>query len=179
MFKSPPVHTSWKVYKLWKIEIRSYYPLPPKRIQSSSLLLLFLTVVNKYSCVWYLKYQSTDCSLLTLHIYKYVNFCVYSIEFPGFSSVQFSHSVTSDSLRPHESQHARPPCLSPNHGVYSNPCPSSHWCHPAISSSVVPFSSCPQSLPASGSFPVSQLFSWGGQNIGVSSSTQSPTFLQT
>ena len=86
-------------------------------------------------------------------------------------SVQFSHSVVSDSLWPHELQHARPPCLSPTPGVYSNSCPSSRWCHPAISSSVIPFSSCPQSLPASGSFPVSQLFAWGGQSIGVSAST--------
>ena len=84
---------------------------------------------------------------------------------------QFSRSVVSDSLRPHESQHARPPCPSPTPGVYSNLCPSSRWCHPAISSSVVPFSSCPQSLPASGSFPKSQLFAWGGQSIGVSAST--------
>ena len=74
----------------------------------------------------------------------------------------------SDSLRPHESQHARPPCSTL--GVYSNSCPSSRLCHPAISSSVVPFSSCPQSLPAPGSFPMSQLFTWGGQSIGVSAS---------
>ena len=87
-----------------------------------------------------------------------------------FSSVQFSHSVVSDSLWPHESQHARPPCPSPTPGVYSNSCPSSQLCHPAISSSVVPFSSCPQSLPAWGSFPMSQLFAWGGQSIGVSAS---------
>ena len=87
-----------------------------------------------------------------------------------FSPVQFSRSVVSDSLRPHESQHARPPCPSPTPGVYSNSCPSSWWCHLAISSSVVPFSSCPQSLPASGSFPVSQLFTSGGQSIGVSDS---------
>ena len=84
--------------------------------------------------------------------------------------VQFSCSVESDSLRPHESQHARHPCLSPTPGVYSNSCPSSRWCHPAISSSVVPFSSCPQSLSASGSFPMSQLFTWGGQSIGISAS---------
>ena len=84
------------------------------------------------------------------------------------SSVQFSCSVVSDSLRPHESQHARPPCPSPTPGVYPNSCPSSRWCHPAISSSVVPFSSWPQSLPASESFPVRQLFAWGGQSIGVS-----------
>ena len=86
------------------------------------------------------------------------------------TSVQFSHSVMSDSLRPHESQHARPPCPSPTPGVHPNSCPSSWWCHPAISSSVVPFSSCPQSLPTSGSFPMSQLFAWHGQRIGVSAS---------
>ena len=85
-----------------------------------------------------------------------------------FSSVQFSHSVVSDSLRSHEMQHARPPCPSPTPRVHSNSCPSSWWCHPAITSSVVPISSCPQSLPASGSFPMSQLFTWGGQSIGVS-----------
>ena len=83
---------------------------------------------------------------------------------------QFSLSVVSDSLRPHESQHARPPCPSQTPGVYSNSCPSSQWYHPAISSSVIPFSSCPQSIPASGSFPTSQLFAWGGQSIGVSAS---------
>ena len=83
-------------------------------------------------------------------------------------SVQFSRSVVSDSLRPHESQHARPPCPSPTPGVHSHSGPSSRWCHPAISSSVIPFSSCPQSLPASQSFPMSQLFAWGGQSIGVS-----------
>ena len=85
-----------------------------------------------------------------------------------FSSVQFSRSVMSDSLRPLESQHARPPCPSPTPGAYSNSCPSSQWCHSAISSSVIPFSSCPQSLPASGYFPMSQLFAWGGQSIRVS-----------
>ena len=84
------------------------------------------------------------------------------------SSVWFSHSVVSDSSQPHESQHARPLCPSQIPGVYSNSHPSSRWCHPAIPSSVVPFSSCPQSLPASESFPVSQLFAWGGQSIGVS-----------
>ena len=86
-----------------------------------------------------------------------------------FSSVQFSHSVVFDSLQPHELQHARPPCPSPTPRVHSNSCPLSRWCHPAISSSVIPFSSCPQSLPASGSFPMSQLFAWGGQSTGVSS----------
>ena len=84
------------------------------------------------------------------------------------TSVQFTCSVVSDSLRPHESQHARAPCPSPTPGVCSDSHPSSWWCHPAISSSVVPFSSCPQSLPASQSFPMSQLFAWGGQSTGVS-----------
>ena len=89
-----------------------------------------------------------------------------------FSSVQFSCSVTSNSLWPHESQHARPPYPSLTPGVYSNSCPLSvsRWCHPAISFSVVPFSSCPQSLPASGFFPMSQHFAWSGQSIGVSAS---------
>ena len=74
----------------------------------------------------------------------------------------------SDSLWPHESQHARPPCPSSTPGVHSDSCPSSQWYHPAISSSTIPFSSCPQSLPASESFPMSQLFAWGGQSTGVS-----------
>ena len=90
--------------------------------------------------------------------------------FAMFSSVEFSCSVVSDYLWPHESKHAKPPCPSPTPGVYSSSCPSSQWCHPAISSSVVPFSSCPQSLLASESFPMSQLFAGGGQSIGVSSS---------
>ena len=84
--------------------------------------------------------------------------------------VQFSRSVVSDSLQPHELQHARPPCPSPTPGVHPNSCPLSRWCHSTISCSVVPFSSCPQSLPASGSFSMSQLFAWGGQSIGVSAS---------
>ena len=85
-----------------------------------------------------------------------------------FTSVQFSRLVVSDSFQPHESQHARPPCPSPTPRVHPNPCPSTQWCHPAISYSVIPFSSCPQSLPASESFPMSQLFAWGGQSTGVS-----------
>ena len=87
-----------------------------------------------------------------------------------YPSVQFGRSVVSNSSRPHESQHARPPWPSPTPRVHSNSCPSSQWCHPPISSSVVPFSSCYQSLPASGSFPMSQLFTWGGQSTGVSAS---------
>ena len=99
--------------------------------------------------------------LLLLSLFSCVRLCV-------TPSVQFSHSVVSDSLRPHESQHARPPCPSPTPGVHSDSRPSGQWCHPAISSWVIPFSSCPQSLPASGSFPMSQLFPWGVQSTGAS-----------
>ena len=109
------------------------------------------------------------------------SFWSFSFEFPriyvrtifaaAFSSVQFSHSVMSNSLRPDESQHARPPCPSPTPGVHPNPCPSSQWYHPTISSSVIPFSSCPQSFPVSGFFQMSQLFASGGQSISVSAST--------
>ena len=95
-----------------------------------------------------------------VYFFLWLSTCILS-----FSSVQFSHSVVSDSLWPHELQHARPPCPSPTPGVHPNPHPLSRWCHPAISSSVVP--SCPQSLPASGSFPMSQLFAWGGQSAGA------------
>ena len=100
---------------------------------------------------------------LQWHYYR----CIYKY-YLCFSSVQFSHSVVSDSLRPRESQHARPPCPSPTPGVHSGSCPSSPWCHPAISSSVVPFSSCSHSLPASESFQMTQLFTWGGQSPRVS-----------
>ena len=89
----------------------------------------------------------------------------------GYASIQFSSvAQLCPTLRPHELQHVRHPCPSPTPRVYSNSCPLSWWCHPTISSSVVPFSSCPQSLPASGSFPMSQLFASGGQSIGVSAS---------
>ena len=121
------------------------------------------------------------------HWYSYVDFTVYNsltkltiinsnssfldVLDPLYTqSVQFSRSVVSDSLRPHELQQTRPPCPSPTSGVHPNPCPSSQWCRPTISSSVIPFSSCPQSFPASGSFQMSQLFTSGGQSIGVSAS---------
>ena len=84
------------------------------------------------------------------------------------SSIQFSRLVVSNPLRPNELQHTRPPCTSPTPRVHSSLCPSSRWCHPAILSSVIPFSSCPQSIPASQSIPMSQLFAWGGQSTGVS-----------
>ena len=96
----------------------------------------------------------------------WINLCEMSVII--IRSDQISRSVMSDSLQPHESQHTKPPCPSPTPGVHSDSCPSSQWCHPAISSSVVPFSSCPQSLPASESFPMSQLFAWSGQSTGVS-----------
>ena len=88
-----------------------------------------------------------------------------------YPALQFSRSVMSDSLQPNERKHARPPCPSPTPGVHPNPCSLSWWCHPTISSSVVPFSSCPQSFPASGSFQMSQLFASGGHSIGISAST--------
>ena len=134
------------------------------------------------------KYLSSPLTFLEQFSQSYLRCCPSSLEvlsksvkkiklslFPDdmilyISSVQFSRSVVSDSWRPHESQHARPPCPSPTPGVYPNSCPSSWWCHPAISSSVIPLSSCPQSFPALGSFPVSQIFAWGGQSIGVSAS---------
>jgi len=122
-------------------------------------------------CSYYLH----SCSFsLYIYIYIYI-YIFYTHTLVKFSSVQFSRSVACDSLQPHESQHARPPCPSPTPGVHSNLRPSSQWCHPAISSSVVPFSSCPQSLTASGSFPVSQLFACGGQNIGISASASVPS----
>ena len=104
------------------------------------------------------------------HPCQYLLMCLY-YSYLQFSSVQFSHSVVSDSLRPHEPQHARPPCPSPTLRVHPNPSPLSRWCHPTILSSVVPFSSRLQSFPVSGSFLMSQLFSSGGQSIGVWAST--------
>jgi len=104
-------------------------------------------------------------------LWKWVNFADLTYINTTISSVQFSRSVVSDSLRPHEPQHARPPCPSPTPGVHPNPCPLSQWCHPTISCSVVPFSSCPQPFPALGSFQMSQLFASGGQSTGVSAST--------
>ena len=121
--------------------------------------------------------SNIPCVCVCTYIWKYIyitfiHSSVYGhsgcFDIIQFSSVQFSRSVVSDSLWPHESPHARPPCPSPTPGVHSDSGPSSLWCHPAISSSVVPFSSCPQSLPASESFPMSQLFAWGGQSTGVS-----------
>ena len=115
-----------------------------------------------------------DLSLSSTNNTSDWHFCFLLLVLIDISSVQFSCSVVSDSLRPHEPQHASPPCPSPAPGVHPNPCPLSQWCHPTILSSVVPFSSCPQSFPASGSFPMSQLSASGGQSIGVSASTSVP-----
>ena len=108
------------------------------------------------------KYENVICHVIWhSHMSKIVR--LFSVH------IQFSSVAQScPTLRPHESQHARPPCPSSTPRVHSNSCPSSRWCHPAVSTSVVPFSSCPQSLPASESFPMSQLFTWDGQSIGVS-----------
>ena len=111
--------------------------------------------------------RSSVHGILQARILEWVAISFYNMLYISsvkFSSVQFSRSVVSNSLGPHESQHARPPCPWPTRGVHSDSRPLSQWCHPAISSSVVPFFSCPQSLPASKSFPMSQLFAWGGQS---------------
>ena len=110
-------------------------------------------------------------------MYKYAHVYMYKCCHAYISSVHFSHSVVSDSLKPHGPQPARPPCPSPTTRVYSNSCPLSWWCHPTISSSVVPFFSCLQSFPASGSFPMSQFFASAGQSIGASASVYSNEYL--
>ena len=120
-------------------------------------LVLFQNIAMKFMIYmrWDLKQMVTHPSelIMTAFLSQLVLWQLGDLQGDQFSSVQFSRSVVSDSLWPHESQHARPPCPSPTPGVYSNSCPSSQWCHPAISSSVIPFSSSPQSFPASESFP--------------------------
>ena len=130
-------------------------------------------LIFNFYCFW----REIYCYLF--HYFFVYNTCFLPVCCTDFSfatwfewhSVQFSRSVVSDSLWSHELQHTRPPCPSPTPGVHLNPCPSSRWCHQAISSSVVSFSFCPQSFPASGSLPMSQFFTSGGQSIGVSAST--------
>ena len=141
-------------------------PLLPAN-SSASILMCFLrwaltTSVNSPS-------QSHVTEFLSIGLMNEVALNKTSLKQDQFSSV---HSVVSDSLQLHEPQHARPRCPSPIPRVYPNSCPLSRWCHPTISSSVIPFSSCPQSFPASGSFQVSQLFASGGQSIGVAASTR-------
>ena len=141
-----------------------------------SLLFVFFRVYMDYfdnNKMYLKKYVSPCGSSKFTFLFQCVKIILRSLLYlvlSFFSSVQFTRSVVSNSLRPHELQYAKPPCPSPTPGVHSDSHPSSQWCHPAISSSVVPFSSCPQSLPASESFPMSQLFAWGGQNTGVSAS---------
>ena len=136
--------------------------------EDSSLAKKYLRCWNKFDECWILSVKNLSASNC-LELFQ--NRSCFDDKKNTYVSVsQFSCLVMSDSLRPHELQHARPPCPSPTPRVYSNSCPSSLWCHPAISPSVVPFSSCPQPLPASGSFPMSQLFAWSGQSIGVSAS---------
>ena len=126
--------------------------------------------------LWYTTCHVSVYSAPLLHVRKFSALCL-----PKIRSDQISRSVMSDSLLPHELQHASPspPCPSPTPGVHSDSCPSSQWCHPAISPSVVPFSSCPQSLPASESFPMSQLFAWGGQIPDRSQKLSFPAFFVT
>ena len=119
------------------------------------------------------KHMLSERSQSPKTIYYVISF-LWHVQNRQTSSVQFSRSVMSDSLWPHELRHTKPPCPSPTPIIHPNSCASSRWCHPAISSSVVPFSSCPQSLPVSESFPMSQLFASGGQSIGVSALASVP-----
>ena len=139
--------------------------------ESGTICMTYLELFLNFSIWWHFgRAQASyfaDCFTIGIWLFPHNLIQVKSF-WTRFSSVKFSHSVMSDSLRPHELQHARPPCPSPSPGVHSDLRPSSPWCHPAISSLGVPFSSCPQSLPASESFPMSQLFTWGGQGTGVS-----------
>ena len=121
------------------------------------------------SYIWYILHRTFDMSIRSSF-----KMCSDLLYWQWFHACFSSVAQSCPTLRPHESQHATPPYPSPTPGVHPNSCPLSQWCHPAISSSVVPFSSCAQSLPASGSFPMSQLFAWGGRSTGVSASESFP-----
>ena len=141
-------------------------PIPPLQADREPLF-EFPGPYSKYLLAIYFTYDNVSFYVtlpihLTLSSPFPMSICLFLL------SVQFSHSVMSDSLEPHESQHARPPCPSPTPRVHSDSGPSSQWCHLGISFSIVPFSSCPQSFPASESFPMTQFFAWGSQNTGVS-----------
>ena len=154
--QSIKIHTTvWRIMIAYQVLDREYF-----NFDIHLIFLLFCLMIicwNIYGC----GYTGT---LTPWHTCE----CWIIFRSGQFSSVQFSRSVVSDSLWSHELQHARPPSPSPTPGVYSSSCPSSRWFHPTILSSIIPFSSCPQSLPASGSFPMSQHFAWGGQSIGGS-----------
>ena len=137
------------------------YTWKPKKCQAWKIIQIYKGNTLRSRLIWLWK-LTIKSNRIQIAVNQKSN-CVFQ-----FSSVQFSRSVVSDSLRPHELQHARPPCPSPVPRVHSDSRPSSQWCHPAISSLVVPFSSCPQSFPALGSFPMSQVFTWGSQSTGVS-----------
>ena len=128
----------------------------------------FINLLLGFSLIMLSSFQFLELLFISLSVLLFLFQDVLFYLWTHFRSDQISRSVVSDSLPPHESQHARPPCPSPTPRDHWDSRPSSQWCHPAISSSVVPFSSCPQSLPASESFPVSHLFAWGGQSTGVS-----------
>ena len=166
----PHSHSSWLG---WCQDWTSNLPdstavvVPQPLVHASDPILLLLTIrhfsKSKVNNIWVINWI-----LVAKHLYRSLTKIRSQCILFGMGSVQFSCSVMSYSLWPHELQHARPPCPSPTPGVHSNSRPSSRWCPPVISSSVVPFSSCPQSLPASESFRMSQLFAWGGQSTGVS-----------
>ena len=162
---------------------RSWGKVISSRIQRKFLVILYILIWVLATKVWLIykenwaeyRFHNHKNSLLITHWLKKANSDITSKTTCNIfcftcwiSSVQFSHSVVSNSLWSRESQHTRPPCPSPTPRVHSDSHPLSRWCHPAISSSVVPFSSCPPSLPASESFPMSQLFAWGGQSTGLS-----------
>ena len=145
------------------IVVGSIYWLTARKNFYLSILTAYEKIAILESCLYHRIWKWILMFKFQLGKERPIHYCIFQ-----FSSVQFRRSVVSDSLRPHESQHARPPCPSPTPRIHSYSRPSSQWCHPAISPSVVPFFSCPQSLPASESFPMRQLFAWGGQSTGVS-----------
>ena len=155
----------------------------PRHSKRYFILILIWLTQNWCSLEYFIPWFKLRCFLFLLYeanvfILEFLSHAVFGFDKSKrivLFSVQFSHSVVSDSLRPHEPQHARPLCPSPTPGVHPNPCPLSWWCHPTISSSVVPFSSCPQSFPESGCFQMSQLFTSGGQSIGSFSFNISPS----
>ena len=180
-------HSCWNYFTEDNLELQ-WLPQTGSFKTSPLQLLLFLLPLFTTSNLPFSCLESFDCLqalppllLCLLHFLFFFSltfsYSHLSIRFPvphwelSRGSVQFSCSVVSNSLRPHGLQHARPPCPSPTPGVYSNSCPLSRWCHLIISSSVIPFSSCLQSSPASGSFQMSQFFASGGQGIRVSAST--------